>query len=375
MDIPRLVGLRHALHRKPELSGSERETAATLAAFLVESAPDQVVTGLGGHGLAVVYNGSAPGPSLLIRSELDALPIAEQPRHDHGSERPGWGHLCGHDGHSTILAGLGLALGRKRPAKGRVILMFQPSEENGAGAAAVLADPAFAPLRPDLAVSLHNMPGLPLGSWALVEGAANCASVGMRVVLTGRESHASQPELGKSPGPAMARLIAALAKLGKGGPLAPDYRLVTVTHATLGEPAFGISPGHGEVWATLRCVSDGPMAALRAEAEALARSKARGLGVAITWHDDFSACVNHPVATKLLLGALLASGLPETRYDFPMRGSEDFGRFGQVCPSAMFLLGSGEKHPALHNPDYDFPDTLITPAVGVFQRVIGDYLG
>jgi amidohydrolase len=375
MDISWLVPLRHALHRQPELSGQEEETAAKLAAFLEPTPPDQIVRGLGGHGLAVVYNGRAPGPTLMIRSELDALPIAEQPGHDHESERPGLAHLCGHDGHSTILAGLGLALGRKRPSRGRVVLLFQPAEENGAGAAAVMADPAFAPLYPDMAVALHNMPGLPMGSWAVVEGAVNCASVGMRVELVGKEAHAAQPEAGKSPAPAIAKLIPALTELGAGGKLTPDFRLVTVTHARLGEAAFGIAPGHAEIWATLRCYSDAQMADLRAEAEAVVKSKAKGLKVKISWHDDFAACTNHTKATKLLLGALLTSGLPETRYEFPMRASEDFGRFGQLCPSAMFLLGAGEDHAALHNPDYDFPDTLIQPGVRIFQRVIEDYLG
>ena len=175
-DMVDLVDLRHRLHRRPEISGEERETAATIVEFLKPTGPDRIVTELGGHGVAAIYEGAEPGPTVLIRAELDALPIEELSDSDHRSEIPGKGHLCGHDGHMTILAGLARGLQRNPPQKGRAILLFQPAEETGAGAAAVMADPKFEEIVPDYAFSLHNRPGVPVGHARISEGAANCAS-------------------------------------------------------------------------------------------------------------------------------------------------------------------------------------------------------
>lgn len=373
-QLVRLTDWRRALHRRPELSGQEAQTARAFVEALTPTAPDRMLTGLGGHGVAAVY-GTAPGPTVMIRAELDALPIVETGTAPWATEVPGVAHLCGHDGHLTILLGLAQTVARRRPARGRVVLLGQPAEENGAGAAAVLADPRFSEIAPDWAFALHNFPGAPLGECWLKPGPMNCASVGLKITLQGRTSHASEPDKGLSPAPALARLIPALAALGPGGALTPDFRLVTITHARLGEPAFGISPGHAELWTTLRTLTDAPMAALKAQAVALAQAEAGDLTLSLSWHDDFAACTNDADATAHLAAAIRAEGMPLAEGTLPMRASEDFGRFGSVAKSAMFCLGAGETHPPLHAPDYDFPDALIAPGVRVFSRVIGDLLG
>ena len=381
-DIAELTDWRRDLHRFPEVSGQERETAARVVAALAATRPDQVVTGLGGHGVAAVWNGTAPGDTVLFRAELDALPIDEVGQPDWRSTVPGKGHMCGHDGHMTILMALARLITRRRPATGRVILMFQPAEETGAGAAAVMADPRFAALKPDWAFALHNMPGLPLGHAALQVGTMMCASQGMVVRLTGKTAHASMPETGTSPVHAVARLIPALLALGPGvalgGAVDETLRMVTITHTRIGEPAFGISPGYGELWVKLRTRDDGPMAALRAAAETLVRAEAArdGLQVVIETHDSFAATVNDPDAIARLTAALGALNLPHDDRNLPLRASEDFGRFGaDSTKMAMMFLGSGEKHPQLHNPDYDFPDSLIPVGARLFQRVMTDILG
>ncbi len=375
-DVVALTAFRHALHRHPEVSGQERETARAVVDFLAPTAPDRVLTGLGGHGVALVYHGAEPGPTVMIRSELDALPIHELTELAYRSQVAGTAHLCGHDGHSTILAGVARVLARQRPARGRAVLLFQPAEEDGSGAAAVLADPAFAAIAPDYAFSLHNLPGLPLGKVVLQPGPANCASRGMKITLTGKTSHAAQPEAGITPALAVARLIPGLMALGPGGDLAEGFRLVTVTHARMGEAAFGITPGYAEVWATLRTVRDDAMAALVAGAESLAQAEAQGgLVVAISYHDIFAACTNDAEATALMLRALRAEAIPVIDGSMPLRASEDFGRFGAGARATMFYLGAGEASPALHNPDYDFPDALIPVGTRAFLRVIRDLLG
>jgi amidohydrolase len=375
-DMIDLTGWRRRLHRHPEISGEETRTADEVEAFLSATRPDRIVTGLGGTGVAVVYEGGAPGPTVMFRAELDALPIEELTDVPYRSEISGKGHLCGHDGHMTILAALGRGFSRERPRRGRVVLMFQPAEETGAGAAAVLADKKFGEVAPDYIFSLHNMPGIRLGEVELREGIVNCASRGMRVVLTGKTAHASMPETGTSPMQAVAALMPGLTALGTGGTLADDFSLVTVTHATMGEPAFGIAPGRAEVWATLRTMSDARMGDLVARAEALVGEAAAnaGLGHSISYHDVFDACDNNGEAVAKLREALDAEGVRHEPGE-PMRGSEDFGRFGAVGKSAMFFLGSGTEHPALHNPDYDFPDDLIPIGARVFMRAARNLLG
>jgi metal-dependent amidase/aminoacylase/carboxypeptidase family protein len=171
----------------------------------------------------------------------------------------------------TILAAVARGLSRQRPKRGRAVLLFQPAEEDGSGAAAVLADAKFAQVRPDFVFSLHNLPGLPLGHVSVAEGLVNCASRGMQIVLSGRTAHASSPELGVSPKAAIARLLDEMTALGRGGTLDDAFSMVTVTHARLGEPAFGISPGHAELWVTLRTLTDSTMERVRLQAEGLVR--------------------------------------------------------------------------------------------------------
>jgi amidohydrolase len=376
-DLVELTEWRRKLHRMPELSGEEAQTAREVQALLASTGADRIVAGLGGHGVAGIFEGPEPGPTVMVRAELDGLPIEELSDAPHRSAAPGKAHLCGHDGHMAILAALARGLGRQRPRRGRAILMFQPAEENGSGAAAVVADPRFREIAPDLAFALHNLPGMPFGRAAIIEGPVSCASRGMRIVLTGKTAHASMPEFGISPVNAMARLMPALTALGSGGPMDEGFAMVTVTHARIGEPAFGIAPAHGEIWATLRTLTDAGMEGLRSRAETLAQEAARenGLGVRITYDDVFTHCENAPEAVAHLRRALEAESVPYDRGSLPMRPSEDFGHFGANAPAAMFFLGAGESYPSLHNPDYDFPDDLIGIGARVFMRALRDVLG
>ncbi|ANW03882.1 amidohydrolase [Bradyrhizobium icense] len=374
-DLAELVAWRRELHRKPELSGQEKETAQTVQAFLRAAGADKIITGLGGHGVAGIYDGSAPGPTIMLRAELDGLPIQETSAIPHRSEVPGKAHLCGHDGHMTILAAVARDLCRARPRCGRAVLLFQPAEEDGSGAAAVLADKKFQQVQPDFVFSLHNLPGLALGEVAIAEGLVNCASRGMQIALIGRTAHASNPELGVSPQGAMVRLLSEIPALGQGGELASEFSMVTVTHARLGEPAFGISPGHAELWLTLRTLTDAKMESVRLQVENLARRVAEDerLKAEIAYRDVFAHCMNAPEAVIHLKNAL-DEGIAHSACGLPLRGSEDFGLFNRDAKSAMFFLGAGVDHAGLHAPDYDFPDELIDVGSRVFIRVLRNLL-
>jgi amidohydrolase len=371
------VAFRRDLHRHPEISGEEKETARRVVAFLAETRPDEVLSGLGGHGVAVIYDSGRPGPTVLFRAELDALPIEERSDAPHRSQVLGKSHMCGHDGHTAILAALGRQFGRRRPERGRAVLMFQPAEETGAGAAGVVKDPRYEAIRPNYAFSLHNLPGTPLGHVRLKAGVVNCASRGIRIVLEGKTAHSSMPETGISPMPAVSSLMPALAGLGGGRFTDDDFAMATVTHAQMGEAVFGITPARAEVWATLRTRLDERMDDLCAAAEALARetAAAHGLSCEISYHEIFVASMNAPEAVERLRAALNAENVSHDENELPMRASEDFGRFGHDAKSAMFFLGAGEDHTALHNPDYDFPDDLIPIGARVFMRAARDLLG
>lgn len=377
-DLAQVTAFRHALHRHPEVSGAEMATARAVARAL--PAPDELVTGLGGHGVAAVYRGTAPGPTVLLRAELDALPIRDLSGAEHASEIRGTGHQCGHDGHSAILLGMARHLARQRPPRGRVVLLFQPAEETGAGAAAVLADPRFAALRPDWAFAIHNMPGVPLGAADLPVGPASAASCGLRLEFAGRTAHAAQPELAVSPAATLAALVPALLALGPGGdPWAapePGFRLVTISHLAMGAPAFGITPGQGEIWLTLRALLDDDLDDLLARAEGMAAEAAAagGLTLTVTRHEHFAAGANDPQAAAHLARALAAAGI-QVRPGAPMRPSEDFGRFAEVAPIALAFLGAGTDHPHLHAETYDFPDALIAPAVRMWAALVDGLLG
>ncbi|HET7412478.1 MAG TPA: amidohydrolase [Pararhizobium sp.] len=376
-DIIELTAWRRKLHRHPELSNEEEMTAKEVVSFLADSRPDQVLTGLGGHGVAAVYDSGKAGPTVMFRSELDALPIHELSGVEHSSLVPGKSHMCGHDGHTAILAALGRQFGRERPRQGRVVLMFQPAEETGNGAAGVVADPRFGEIAPDFVFSLHNLPGVPFGEVRLKTGVVNCASCGMRVVLEGKTAHSSMPETGTSPMLAVSELMPALPRLGRGTFEDDDFCMITVAHASMGEAAFGVAPGRAEVWATLRTRRDDAMASLRAAAEGLAArtAAAHQLSCEIDYHEVFVASVNASEAVEHLRQALDGESIRHNEEALPMRASEDFGLFGHSAKSAMFFLGSGERHPALHNPDYDFPDDLIPIGARVFMRVARNLLG
>lgn len=376
-DLIELTEFRRALHKRPEVSGAERETARSIVTALKPLSPSRVMTGLGGHGVAAVFEGERAGPTVLFRAELDALPIEELSDLPWVSQHQGTGHLCGHDGHMTMLLALGRLIARRPIASGRVVLMFQPAEEDGSGARAVVSDPAFRDIAPDWAFAIHNEPGRPFGQVGIRTGLINCASQGLEIKLTGKTAHAANPEDGTSPAAAVGYLISALSDLGRGGALDDAFKLVTITHVRVGEPTFGISPGEAFVYATLRTANDTAMTQLVADARALAASAAEkaGLGVAFLVRDEFAASVNDPDATRIAEAAVDAVGVARTDADLPMRASEDFGVFGWTAKGAMMVLGSGESHAALHNPDYDFPDDLIPVGARIFDRIARDILG
>lgn len=366
--------LRQALHRHPELSGREHQSARLVAEFMAPLRPDVTLTGLGGTSVAFAFGAAATGPTVLLRCELDAVPVTEAAASGPAGGLGNAAHRCGHDGHMAIMAAVAQSLAAPRSRHGRVVLLFQSAEETGVGAAAVIADPKFAQLRPDWVFALHNLPGYPLAAVVVRSGTFSCASRGMVVEFTGRATHAAQPETGRSPSAAMCQLIAACDALGAEFAGTGELAFATVVGARLGERAFGTAPALASVFATLRCESNQTMALMTAHCEAIATrlAEAAGLGVKVSYEDIYDATSNDEQAVASI--RRVATPLELIEAPEPFRWSEDFGRFTARWPGALFGIGSGTACAALHEAGYEFSDELIAPAVALMLRIVADRL-
>lgn len=372
-----LIDLRHELHRYPELSGEESVTATRILKYLGECSPSQIITNLGGHGVAAIYDSGQEGETILLRCELDALPIIETGQLPHRSTIEGKGHLCGHDGHMAIIVGVAQRLASRPTTRGRIVLLFQPAEETGAGAPSVLADEKFEAIKPDFAYALHNLPGKPLGHIGIKSGPMCFASEGLNVSFLGRTSHASHPEDAVSPMKVLAELMTGLTALPAELGFAPEQALVTICHARLGSPVFGITPGDAELFATIRAQSDELQTKLLEEATRRAEASAKqyGLSVTLSYDEKFAACDNDETAAANIAAAAEKLALPMLQIDKPFRWSEDFGAFSAAGKTALFVVGSGENCPQLHAPDYDFPDSIIKTGVDMFEEILRKHCG
>jgi amidohydrolase len=336
-----------------------------------------MIRGLGGHGIAAVFSGNEPGPRLMIRCELDALPIQETIKLDYGATTEGVAHKCGHDGHMSIVLGLAPFLRAQPPRKGSVVLLFQPAEETGKGGRRVIEDSKFAEITPDYCFALHNLPGFARNRIIVRQGCFSAASKGLIVKLRGATSHAAEPEKGKSPTMAVAQLINGFSSMPQFYAGLHEASKVTVIHSRIGEIAFGTSPGDAEVMTTLRTYEHDVMEKLSGKCLDLAAGIARAndLAYEIEWDEEFPATANNADCAELIKKCAARLNLDIYKPEKPFPWSEDFGNFTSLYPGALFGLGAGEKHPALHHPTYDFPDEILDTGVKMFGEVIRELTG
>jgi len=373
--IEKLQFLRKELHQYPELSGKEIETTQMIKEFVMQFNPDEIIEGLGKTGIAFVFIGISEGPTVMIRADLDALPISEKNDFVHKSKNEGIGHMCGHDGHMVMVAGLAEIFYKNKLEKGRVVLLFQPAEEIGQGASWIIDDPQFKRIEPDFIIGLHNLPGFPTGSIVIKENTFAAASVGMIIKLTGKTSHAAEPENGNSPVIAMSDIIKELTYL-------PQYQefndlvVATVIHARLGEIAFGTTPGYAEVMATLRAYQTDDFEFLKEKAVAIAENYAykHKLKVEIEFVEEFPATINHKECVDQLKNVAKRNNIDVIQKTEPFRWSEDFGNYTSKYKGVFWGIGSGEDHAQLHNPDYDFPEEIIPVGLTIYYDMIREII-
>jgi amidohydrolase len=364
--IQDLTQFRRELHRNPELSGKEENTAQRILDFLGDVKPTELYINIGGHGLILVFDSGKPGKSILIRGDIDALPIDEPQNLPYSSLSPGVSHKCGHDGHTTILAGLAIVLNEKPLQCGKAILLFQPAEETGMGAEAMLNDWSES-IQPEFVFALHNIPGKPKHSIIMKNDWFASASQGMIIKLKGVSAHAGEPEMGINPAFAIARII----KFIKDLPL-KKHQKATIIHLKVGEIAFGTSPGEGVIMLTLRAGNNKDMDSLtnHVEKEILTITESESIKTEISFTEVFPATKSHKTANAAIAEAAESLDLKVITGREPFSWSEDFGHFTMRYPGAMFGLGAGEDCPNLHNPDYNFPDELTKTGILMFENIL-----
>ena len=355
--------IRHDLHDHPQTAGNEQYAHDLIVSHLQNLHPDKVYTHVGGYGVIAVWGKDPAAKTVAFRADTDALPT---------------GHHCGHDGHTTILLRLAELIDTQFSTLNsqfstlNTLLLWQPAEETGEGARAVLESGILQQYNIKAFYALHNLPGYPLGTVVLCPHTFAAASTGVIYHLQGRETHASTPELGINPGLAVSEIVQFFDKLNGTKTTDLDFRQSTLICIRVGHPAFGTSAGEADVMFTLRAFSTDAMERLLFEAnQAVDGIAARhGLHVQRMLQEPFRATENNGDCVEAIEKA--AEEVPlRVRYQMePNRWSEDFAEYLIHFPGAMFGIGAGEEHPELHHPDYDFPDALIEPAAGLFYNLI-----
>ena len=380
-----LEKLRDKLNKNAELSGQEKETNKIINKFLEKTNPDVHYKNIGGYGIVAIYKGVEEGRNILFRADIDGLNIPleclktndKSLKEEFKSlsskalvQKP-YSHRCGHDGHATILCGLAMRYGKKRPEKGNVILLFQPAEETGEGALAVINDPLFKEIKIDMAFALHNLPGYAKHQIILKKGCFASASLGLKLIFDGATSHASQPEKGNNPQRVITTLLDAFQKKYENLKRDKFHTTLTVTHVAIGEETFGVTPGHAEIWLTLRSQDDSALKQLTDSTIALSEYVAKEFKLKFSHsiHEAFAATMNSSRETELVEQAAKDLKLSVNNIKEPFPWSEDFGRFGSICPVCLFGLGSGFEHEPLHSPVYDFEDEIIDTGVEMFYQL------
>ena len=380
-----IESLRHRLNNNAELSGYEKETNKIINKFLEKTNPDVHLRNVGGYGIIAIYKGVEEGKNILLRADIDGLNIPMSCQQYSGTgtgagtefkvqcqSQSQYSHRCGHDGHAAILCGVAMRLGKKRPAKGNVILLFQPAEETGEGAEAVINDPQFRELKIDVAFALHNLPGYAKHQVILKKDCFASASQGLKLIFDGKTSHASQPDKGNNPQQLITTLLDAFQKKYENLRRDKYHTILTVTRVVIGEKTFGVAPGHAEIWMTLRSQDDKSLQNLTESTIALCEfaSKEYGLDFSYSIHEAFAATMNSGKETDVVEKSAQELKLSVNKIKDAFPWSEDFGRFGNICPICLFGLGCGLEHEPLHSPRYEFEDEIIDTGIDVFEKII-----
>ncbi len=344
--------LRAELNMLAEHSGEEKRTKARLMEFLHENTSLRIDDF--GQWFCAVHAEKGAVETVAFRADMDALPFGD-----------GAAHLCGHDGHSATLAGLGLLIENKKIDR-NIVLIFQHAEENGMGGA--ICSESMEKYRVNRVYAFHNIPGWAEGSILLRRDTFACASRGMTISFIGAPTHAAYPENGRNPGFSAARFMAELPEIAD----CAHYRgltMATLIGAEIGTKAFGTAAGRAEVRLTLRAWREEDMNFLIASIEktAIVEASRDEVSAEFSFCDVFPSTVNDNATLERLERICRQAGLNCAEVPEPFRWSEDFGYYGANAKAVMVGIGAGLEWPQLHTEKYSFNDNILPRALSLFS--------
>lgn len=356
-----IVKLRKRLHTIPETSGNEEKTKHMLMEFLKKNTSFTVVDSGTWFYAVKKAQGEAQKQPIAFRADMDAV-----------SDGNGTvSHLCGHDGHCSIVCGVALYLSKREEALHRdVYLLFQPAEEIGEGAKlcrTLLAEKNITEI-----YGLHNIPGYPLGEVLVRKGTFACASTGLSIRLTGKTCHAACPENGRNPAMAFAKYMLMIQEVMKEFTKNDTCANMTVVGLELGSDKYGVSASDGILRLTVRASTvehfQAMLLVLKNFAMQLAQQEK--LEIRIEEIERFPSTENSAASVDKIIACAGEKGFSVTELAEPMRWSEDFGYYLQTCQGAYFGIGAGEGHAGLHTAGYEFPDEIIKTAAAMLVALI-----
>lgn len=369
------VALRRDLHRHPELSFNEHRTSGIVATRLAAWGYE-VTTGIAGTGVVGTLRRGQGGKSLGIRADMDALPIQEATGLPYASVHPGVMHACGHDGHTAILLAAARCLAEAGEFDGTLHLIFQPAEEQGAGAAKMIAEGLFDRFACDAVYGLHNWPNVNTGHIGCVTGPAMAAVDQATITVHGKGGHGAAPHETVDPVVASAHIITALQTVVARNLNPLDAGVVSVG-AIHGGEASNVIPDSVALKLTVRSFRPEVRALLQERIPALVRAQAESFGASaeVDYRLGFPAVVNHASETAFAREvALDLFGTARVEADFaPRTASEDFAYMLQARRGSYLFVGNGAG-PGLHNPRYDFNDAILAPAASYWTRLAERFL-
>lgn len=379
-EIEEMVATRRDLHAHPELRYAEHRTAARVAERLraLGLAPR---TGVGGTGVTALIEGRAPGPCVLLRADMDALPLTEQNAVPYASRTPGVMHACGHDAHTAVLLGVaGVLAGRARPARGRVLLVFQPAEEGGNGALAMIRDGLLEDPPVEAAFGLHVWNHLDAGKVAVVDGPFMAAVDEFVITVRGRGGHGAMPHETRDPVLAAAQVVCALQQIVARNVSPLEAAVVTVA-AIHGGSAFNVVPDEVVLRGTARSFTDAVWRALpgRIEEVAAGVAAAHGCRAEVSLERLMRPTVNDPaMAERVRAAARPVVGAQNLVVERTM-GGEDFAEVLARVPGCYFFVGSrneakGLVHPH-HSPFFDIDEDALAIGARILLGLVRGYLG
>jgi len=379
-DLEEMVATRRDLHAHPELAFEEVRTSGIVAERLkaLGLAPK---TGVGKTGVVAMIDGGKPGKTVLLRADMDALPIFEETTVPYRSKTDGKMHACGHDCHTSILLNLSRRLRDAAPSmKGRVKLVFQPAEECGGGAEAMIADGVLSDPKPDAAFGLHVWQDLDIGQVGVTAGPMMAAVDEFTVTLRGKGAHAAQPEQGRDPVVAIAHVISALQTIASRGIDPLQSVVVSVTQVKAGS-AFNIIPETAWMNGTVRMFDDTVWKELPARFEKIVKGVADAMGctadIEYTRHNR--PTVNDPAMAEIAREAAAEIvGEKNVVTDLMTMGGEDFSDFLRAVPGCFIAIGSRNVSRDLvwghHHPKFDVDEQSLKIGADVLMRTAQKFL-